>query len=65
MHAANALNTRILPLFAKLTPEMQLTRVVKAFSLFDQKDVNNIPVKDILANFYTAINFDCKHPQDE
>jgi ADP-heptose:LPS heptosyltransferase len=65
MHAANAVNTKIIPLFAKLTPEMQLTNSVSAFFLYDLEDVNNIPVTDVLKQYYNAINLDYKHPQVE
>ncbi|CAC9600127.1 hypothetical protein [uncultured Gammaproteobacteria bacterium] len=48
MHAANAVDTPIVPLFAKLTPQMQLTNAISASPLFDKSDVNNISVKSIL-----------------
>ena len=56
MHSANAVNTPIVPLFAKLTPIMQLTESIQAFPLFDANDVNNIPVEDILVKYIEATN---------
>jgi len=56
MHSANAVNTPILPLFAKLTPLMQLTESIQAFPLFDANNVNNIPVEDILVKYIEATN---------
>ena len=44
MHSANAVKTPIVPLFARLTPLMQLTESIQAFPLYDANDVNNIPV---------------------
>ena len=65
MHAANAVNTPIVPLFARLTPIMQLTESIQAFPLFDANDVNNIPVEDILVKYIEATNFVNNHPQGE
>ncbi|MBL7004654.1 MAG: glycosyltransferase family 9 protein [Gammaproteobacteria bacterium] len=65
MHAANAVNTPIVPLFAKLTPKMQLTDKIVAFSLFDQKDVNNISADDVLEKYYQAVNYVDSHPRGE
>jgi hypothetical protein len=56
MHSANAVKTPILPLFAKLTPLMQLTESIQAFPLFDANNVNNIPVEDILVKYIEATN---------
>ena len=56
MHSANAVNTPIVPLFAKLTPLMQLTESIQAFPLFDANNVNNIPVEDILVKYIEATN---------
>ena len=56
MHSANAVNTPILPLFAKLTPLMQLTESIQALPLFDANNVNNIPVEDILVKYIEATN---------
>ena len=63
MHAANALKTPILPLFAKLTPQMQLTDSIVSFSLFDGQDVNNIKVNAILTEYSKFTNYVHNHPQ--
>jgi heptosyltransferase-2 len=65
MHSANAVNTPIVPLFARLTPIMQLTESIQAFPLFDANDVNNIPVEDILVKYIEATNSVNNHPQGE
>ena len=65
MHASNAVNTPIVPLFARLTPKMQQTDAVTAFPLFDQKDVNNISADDVLKKYYQAVNYVDSHPRDE
>jgi len=65
MHASNAVNTPIIPLFARLTPQMQLTDAIHAFPLFDKSDVNNIPVKKILEKYNEASNFVDNHPRGE
>ena len=65
MHSANAVNTPIVPLFARLTPIMQLTESIQAFPLFDANDVNNIPVEDILVKYIEASNSVNNHPQGE
>ena len=65
MHSANAINTPIVPLFARLTPIMQLTESIQAFPLFDANDVNNIPVEDILVKYIEATNSVNNHHQGE
>ena len=65
MHAANAVNTPIVPLFARLTPQMQLTDAINAFPLFDKSDVNNISVEAVLEKYNKASNFVGSHPQGE
>ena len=65
MHASNAVSTPIVPIFARLTPQMQLTDVVHAFPLFDKSDVNNISVEAILEKYNEASNFVGNHPQGE
>ena len=57
MHAANALDTRIIPLFARLTADMQLTKSCRSLPLFDSTDVNNISVEDIILKYNEATNF--------
>ena len=61
MHSASAVNTRIVPLFARLSEEMQLTENNRSFSLFDKTNVNNILFKDILQKYDEATNFDHNH----
>ena len=56
-HAANSLNKTIIPLFARLTPAMQLTDCVNAFPLFDDTDVNNITTEDVIERYKEAINY--------
>lgn len=51
MHAANSVGTNILPLFAHLTPQMQLTSAIKANPLYNKSSVNNINFKEIIENF--------------
>ena len=62
MHSANAVNTPIVALFAGLSPEMQLTESIRAFSVYDKNDVNNISVKDVLTKYKEATNFVHSHP---
>ncbi len=56
MHAANALDTEIIPLFARLHAEMQLTISCRSFPLFDQTDVNNISAEDVILKYTEAYN---------
>jgi hypothetical protein len=65
MHAANSFNKIIIPLFARLTPEMQLTDCINAFPLFDDLDVNNITTEDVVEKYYEATNFVDNHLQGE
>ena len=65
MHAANAVSTPIVPIFARLTPQMQLTDATCAFPLFDKSDVNNISVEAVLKKYNKASNFVDNHPQGE
>ena len=51
MHAANGVGTTIIPLFAHLTPQMQLTQAINAFPLFDKNNVNNIDEKSIIEKY--------------
>ena len=64
MHSANAVNTTIVALFARLTEEMQLTESNSSFSLFDKNNVNNILVEDILNKYKEASIFVHNHPLD-
>ncbi len=54
MHSANAVDTPIVALFARLTKEMQLTKSNSSFSIFDKDNVNNISVEDILKKYNEA-----------
>ena len=65
MHSANAVNTPIVALFAKLTAQMQLTESICAFSLYDKNNVNNISVQKILKKYNEAANFVRSHPRVE
>ena len=65
MHAANASNKTIVPLFARLSSKMQLTDCINSFPLFDKYDVNNISVEAIVKQYYNAISFADNHLQDE
>ena len=65
MHAANAVNTPIVSLFARLTPTMQLTENIVSFPLFNATDVNNISVKSILEEYSKFINYVGSHLQVE
>ena len=64
MHSANAVNTPIVALFARLTEEMQLTESISSFSLFDKDNVNNILVEDILNKYKEAAIFVHNHHLD-
>lgn len=57
MHAANAVNTPIVSLFARLTPEMQLTHSILSFSNFDKLNVNNISPREVLRQYDIACKF--------
>ena len=65
MHASNAVGTPIVPIFARLTPQMQLTDAVQAFPLFDESDVNNISVEAVLEKYNEAVSFVDSHLQGE
>ena len=54
MHAANAVGTPVVPLFARLTPEMQLTYCIAAFSSYDELNVKGIPAERILDRYDQA-----------
>jgi len=56
MHSANAVNTPILSIFARLTPKMQLTKSIASISLYDDEDVNNIEVTAIFEEFLKFTN---------
>ena len=54
MHAANAVGTPIVPLFARLTPEMQLTYCIVAFPSYDELNVKGISAERILDRYDKA-----------
>jgi len=61
MHAANAFGTINICLFARIQAEMRLTKACKSFPLFDETDVNNILVDEIMLTYLEAVNFDRNH----
>jgi len=65
LHAANAFEVKIIPLFARLQPKMQLTQSSRVFPLFDEVDVNRILAEDILIKYCDAIKLDYNHLQNE
>jgi len=56
MHASNCLQKPIIPLFAKLTPKMQLTESIPAFPCYDAESVVNIKVSCIKKNIKKIMN---------
>ena len=62
MHAATALNAKIVALFARLTPEMLLSKNTNLYSLHDQENVNNIRPSNVISKYYEAINSADNHP---
>jgi heptosyltransferase-2 len=62
MHAATALNAKIVALFARLTPEMLLSKNTNLYSLHDQENVNNIRPSKVISKYYEAINSADNHP---
>jgi ADP-heptose:LPS heptosyltransferase len=65
MHAANAVNAKTITLFARLTPEMLLTKDTSSLNLYDKQNVNNISSREILSKYYKATNLFDNHLQDE
>jgi len=63
MHCGNCFKKILVPLFAKLSPEMQLTESITAFSCFDKTDVNNIKPQKIMAKVKLAIDYADKYLQ--
>jgi ADP-heptose:LPS heptosyltransferase len=55
MHAANASKKIIIVLLARLSVEMQLTKLSKCFEIYDESNVNNIPVKKVFQKYKEAI----------
>ena len=62
MHAAAALNATIVSLFARLTPEMLVTKKTHVFSLYDKENVNNISSSAVISKYYEATSFFDNHP---
>jgi ADP-heptose:LPS heptosyltransferase len=54
MHAASAVNTCFIPLFANVESDMRLTKSDNALPLFDKNDVNNIEIDDIFKKYLEA-----------
>ena len=65
MHAANTVGTRVIPLFARLQAEMQLTQSCQDYSLFDPVNVNNILVDDIILKYLEVTSFDHNGHRDK
>ena len=65
LHGSSAVNANIIALFARLTPEMLLTRNTLSFNLYDESNVNNITPEDVLLKYFEASNFFDSHPQGE
>jgi len=64
MHAASAVNANIISLLARLAPEM-LFADDNALCLFDENDVNNIKVEDVLIKYDKLASLFDIHLQDE
>ena len=58
MHSANAVNTPIIVMLARLSAKMQLTSPISAEVLFDKKDVNNIMAEDFIISYKKLAKFD-------
>jgi hypothetical protein len=65
MHAANSLRVRVLPMFARLNAEMQLTQSSIAHPLSDEFDVNNIPYEEVIMKYCEIFNLDYNDHQSE
>jgi len=63
MHGANAVETPIVSLFARLTPRMQLTDRNHSFSIYDKDDVNNIQVSQIIDEYAKFMSYDGNRPR--
>lgn len=62
LHAATALDSRIVALFARLTPEMLLTKKTNIFSLYNEETVNNISSNEVVSKYYEAVSREDNHP---
>jgi ADP-heptose:LPS heptosyltransferase len=56
MHAANAVGSNSVVLYARLTPEMLITNSTKSYNLFDKIDVNKISSKRVLEKYFEAFH---------
>jgi len=56
MHAANAVDTPVVALFARLTAEMQLTKASSANYLYDQESVINIKPEDVFKQYTRGLD---------
>ena len=65
MHAANSLGVRVLPIFARLNAEMQLTQSSIAYPLSDEFNVNNIPYEEVVMKYCEIFNLDYIDHQSE
>lgn len=65
MHAANALNTKNITLFARLAPEMLITKKADSIQLYDNEDVNNISSDAVFLKYSEISNFSDSHLLDE
>jgi len=63
LHVANGLGKIVLPLFARVDPSLRLTNKMQSFTLFDNQDVNNILVEDVVKNFERAFKLYQNHLQ--
>ncbi|ALE02775.1 glycosyltransferase family 9 protein [Candidatus Pseudothioglobus singularis] len=57
MHAACAVDTCFIPLFARVNQQMRLTNSINAYPLFDNKDVNNINTEVIYKKYIEVKEF--------
>jgi ADP-heptose:LPS heptosyltransferase len=56
MHAANAVETPVVALFARLTAEMQLTKASSANYLYDRESVINIKPEDVFEQYNRGLD---------
>ena len=61
----NGVVARVIPLFARLQAEMQLTPSCQNYSLFDPANVSNIWVDDIMLKYLEMSSFDHNGHRDE
>jgi ADP-heptose:LPS heptosyltransferase len=51
MHAANAVDTPVVALFARVTAEMRLTKASSTHYLYDRESVRNIKPEDVFKQY--------------